>query len=80
MYDFYDPAPEYSSAAGVLCLKKERKLMLWDSATPEYSGEAKVVRISYASSKQGDIWGIIDYIPFLNVKLQAASLKTFQSP
>ena len=79
MYDFYDPAPEYSSAAWVLCLK-EWKLMFCGSAAPEYSGEAKVVRISYVSSKQGEIWGIIDYIPFLNVKLQAASLKTFQSP
>ena len=52
---FYDPAPECSSAAGVLCLKKERELTFWSSAAPEYSGEAKVVRLVYASSKQGEI-------------------------
>ena len=80
MYDFYDPAPEYSSAAGVLCCEQAETHAFWDSAAPEYSGEAKFVRISYASSKHEEIWGIIDYIPFLNVKLQAASLKTFQPP
>ena len=80
MYDFYDPAPEYSSAAGVLCCEQAETHVFWDSAAPECSGEANFVKSIYASSKQGGMWGIMNYIPFLNVKLQAASLKTFQSP
>ena len=54
--------------------------MLCGSSAPEHTGEAKFVLISYATSKQEKYEEFIDYIPFMNVRLQAASLKTFQSP
>ena len=54
--------------------------MLGGSSAPEHTGEANFVLISYASIKQEKYEEFIDYIPFMNVRLQAASLKTFQSP
>ena len=52
MYDFYDPAPEYSSAVGVLCCEQAETHAFGDSAAPECSGEANFVKSIYASSKQ----------------------------
>ena len=75
-----DPAPEYSSATEVLCIEETKAHAFCDSVAPDYSGEAKCMRISYASRKQEKYEESLTFIPFMNVRLQAASLKTFQSP
>ena len=69
----YDPAPEYSSAPGYYVWRSESSR--FEVAQPP-RGEAKVVRVVNREKYEE----FIDYIPFMNVRLQAASLKTFQSP
>ena len=66
--------------AGVLCLKEPKLLCFEVAQPPSIRVWLSFVPISYASSKQEKYEEFIDYIPFMNVRLQAASLKTFQSP